>query len=79
MGIGIKSLMAAAHAAGYSMAAEDIYLHDDLAEEHSVARPVSTALVPVGAAGAELSLMEQARSAAGRYLTTSWLTPRLPA
>lgn len=83
MGKGMKSLMAAAHAAGYAMAAEDIYHYEDAVEEHAVARPVTTALVPVSTSGIEMNIMAQSRTLARklttRYLGSGWLMPRLTA
>lgn len=81
MGKQIKSLMDAAAAAGYAMAAEDIYAADDfVAEERIEMMPArSTALVPLQAATPAVSLMAQARAMASRYAYPAWLLPRLPA
>lgn len=79
MGRHIKSLMDAAHAAGYAMAPEDIYADDDFVAHHIMAPAKSTALVPYAAATPTVSLMSQARAMALRYAGTAWLAPRLPA
>ncbi len=79
MGKRIKSLMDAAHAAGYAMAPEDIYAADEVVERHVMAPAKSTALVPYIAATPAVSLMSQARAVANRYAAMAWLTPRLPA
>jgi hypothetical protein len=80
MGVRIKSLMAAAHAAGYAMAPEDMYF-DDQVVERPVSLPVapSTALVPV-TVSATGGLFADARSLAGRYISAGWMPiPRLTA
>jgi len=83
MGKRIKSLMDAANAAGYAMAAEDIYAEDEVAAKHVMAPARTSALVPYVAATPSVSLVEQARSQvrllAQRYGGTAWLAPRLPA
>lgn len=79
MGRHIKSLMDAAHAAGYAMAAEDIYLNDEIVEQHVMIPAKSTALVPFQTAVPSIGLMAQARALASRYAGTAWLMPRLPA
>jgi hypothetical protein len=80
MGRHIKSLMDAAAAAGYAMAAEDIYAFDDRPAEELVAmQPRSTALVPFEVAAPSVSLVAQARALAARYAYPAWLMPRLPA
>ena len=81
MGKRIKSLMATAEAAGYAMAADDIYAEP----EHPVAMeetaPVqSTALVALPSQSAHLKtaspLKAQLRSTLSRYANPAWLLPR---
>lgn len=86
MGVRIKSLMAAAHAAGYAMAPEDMYPDDSLAmpTPQVPVRSTSTALVPLThvpvSPAAAPGLLAQARSIAGRYVGTGWMAmPRLTA
>jgi hypothetical protein len=79
MGKRIKSLMDAAHAAGYAMAPEDIYAVDDVVEQHIMAPAKSTALVPYATATPAVSLMGQARALANRYAALAWPAPRMPA
>jgi hypothetical protein len=79
MGKGIKSLMDAAHAAGYAMAPEDMYSEDEIFEQHVMAPAKSTALVPYVTATPALGVMAQARAIAARYATPAWFVPRLPA
>ena len=81
MGKRIKSLMATAEAAGYAMAADDIYAEIDQPVAMEETAPVqSTALVALPSQSGHLKasspLKAQLRLALSRYASPAWLLPR---
>lgn len=80
MGKRIKSLMATAEAAGYAMAAEDIYAEADHPVAMEETAPVqSTALVALPSQSDQLrtaTLKAQLRASLSRYANPAWLLPR---
>jgi hypothetical protein len=79
MGKRIKSLIDAAHAAGFAMAPEDMYAEDVVVVRHVMAPSASTALVPYVAATPAVGFMAHAKALAARYGSPGWLMPRLTA
>lgn len=78
MGVRITSLMAAAHAAGFAMAAEDMYCEDDVAPVRIIETSSSTALVPI--AQPTVGVVATVRALAHRYAGGNWIAmARLPA